>query len=155
MPTDINLLARPAFFWHAVYGRIHCIGPVLISKIIYNQSFASDSGKVLFIFALKQDSLGLTSLQHNDNKSSTSLLPLPSWPFCCLWHHKIKDLRSKVLQWQAVLSPFLIKWNVWELLWTNALPSTAKLRRRVKQYTTTLDHCITFEGRYRILLQSL
>ena len=29
-----------------------------------------------------------TWLPHYSNKSSTSLLPLPSWPFCCLWHYR-------------------------------------------------------------------
>ena len=42
-----------------------------------------------------------------------------------------------------------------KVTWTNALPSTAKLRRSVKQYTTTSDRCVTFEGHYRILLRSL
>ena len=37
------------------------------------------------------------------------------------------------------------------LLWTNSLPSTVKLRRRVKQYTTTPDRCDTFKGCYWIL----
>ena len=62
----------------------------------------------------------------------TSLKPYCMEPSGLLLHE-----RSKVLQWQAALTPFQIKWKIWELLWTNALPSTATLRRRVKQYTVS------------------
>ena len=53
----------------------------------------------------------LTWPPHYSNKPSTSLLPLPSRPFCCLWHHRSLNFppSSLILVRYCRLRPYMVR----------------------------------------------
>ena len=59
---------------------------------------------------------------HYSNKPSTSLIPLPSWPFFCLWHHRSLNSTpsSLILVRYCRFCPYMVRnlLNISLLLWS-------------------------------------